>query len=145
MQCRVVPQCLCRAGWCWCGPSSAGPLRWPVCWCGQCPVAVPGVAGTGPAAVPGVPGVAGTGPAAVPGVPSTGPAAVSRLPAPSSGSRGHGRSPALLGLSPGSSQWPRAGGAGALSPSYEGSLHTLVSGTKNSGFSFSLSSFGAWR
>ncbi|NXL75619.1 TFE2 factor, partial [Leptocoma aspasia] len=26
----------------------------------------------------------------------------------------------------GSSQWPRAGGAGALSPSYEGSLHTLV-------------------
>ncbi|NXH08944.1 TFE2 factor, partial [Loxia leucoptera] len=25
----------------------------------------------------------------------------------------------------GSSQWPRAGGAGALSPSYEGSLHTL--------------------
>uniref|UniRef100_A0A8D2NJ55 Transcription factor E2-alpha n=1 Tax=Zonotrichia albicollis TaxID=44394 RepID=A0A8D2NJ55_ZONAL len=47
-----------------------------------------------------------------------------RLPAPSSGSRGHGRSPALR-LSPGSSQWPRAGGAGALSPSYEGSLHTL--------------------
>ncbi|NWY71915.1 TFE2 factor, partial [Erithacus rubecula] len=32
----------------------------------------------------------------------------------------------------GSSQWPRAGAAGALSPSYEGSLHTLVSGTKNS-------------
>ncbi|NWV65891.1 TFE2 factor, partial [Malurus elegans] len=27
----------------------------------------------------------------------------------------------------GSSQWPRASGAGALSPSYEGSLHTLVS------------------
>ncbi|NWV22793.1 TFE2 factor, partial [Origma solitaria] len=26
----------------------------------------------------------------------------------------------------GSSQWPRASGAGALSPSYEGSLHTLV-------------------
>ncbi|NXD44748.1 TFE2 factor, partial [Copsychus sechellarum] len=26
----------------------------------------------------------------------------------------------------GSSQWPRAGAAGALSPSYEGSLHTLV-------------------
>ncbi|NXD29375.1 TFE2 factor, partial [Spelaeornis formosus] len=26
----------------------------------------------------------------------------------------------------GASQWPRAGGAGALSPSYEGSLHTLV-------------------
>ncbi|XP_062366035.1 transcription factor E2-alpha isoform X10 [Cinclus cinclus] len=28
----------------------------------------------------------------------------------------------------GSSQWPRAGGAGALSPSYEGNLHTLVGG-----------------
>uniref|UniRef100_A0A8D2PTN1 Transcription factor E2-alpha n=1 Tax=Zosterops lateralis melanops TaxID=1220523 RepID=A0A8D2PTN1_ZOSLA len=40
------------------------------------------------------------------------------------GRRGHDRSPTLC-LSPGSSQWPRAGGAGALSPSYEGSLHTL--------------------
>ncbi|NXU83450.1 TFE2 factor, partial [Xiphorhynchus elegans] len=31
----------------------------------------------------------------------------------------------------GTSQWPRASGAGALSPSYEGSLHTLVSGPQN--------------
>ncbi|XP_044309453.1 transcription factor E2-alpha isoform X15 [Varanus komodoensis] len=29
---------------------------------------------------------------------------------------------------PGSSQWPRTGGQGALSPSYEGTLHTLVGG-----------------
>ncbi|NXK88321.1 TFE2 factor, partial [Formicarius rufipectus] len=31
----------------------------------------------------------------------------------------------------GTSQWPRASGAGALSPSYEGSLHTLVSGPQH--------------
>lgn len=35
----------------------------------------------------------------------------------------------ILCLLPGTSQWPRAGGQGALSPSYEGSLHTLVSVT----------------
>nr|XP_048686984.1 transcription factor E2-alpha isoform X8 [Caretta caretta] len=29
----------------------------------------------------------------------------------------------------GTSQWPRAGGQGALSPSYEGTLHTLVGGS----------------
>lgn len=28
---------------------------------------------------------------------------------------------------PGSSQWPRAGASGALSPNYDGGLHSLVS------------------
>lgn len=144
MQCHMVPQwpVQCRGGpcsaiWCHSGPCSAvvahavpcgatgactvlGVLVWPE----QCPgSAVLGTVGSA--------------------VLSTVAAAVPQLPAPSSGSRGHGRS-LTVRLSPGSSQWPRAGGAGALSPSYEGSLHTLVSGTKNSSFSFTLSSLRAW-